>query len=139
MESVSIAKFIRAIRALPSDEPRVTPGKWYTTQKDHWLGWLGEYHTPGAYGRTSKDGRDAEFAYNHIVEVKMLKWLIDAAEVSPELVERARRGSAAAKSLQQKSAAVRGHVPWHELHKALFGRQKAQRQMKIKARVASTR
>jgi hypothetical protein len=30
---VSIGRFIKAIQALPSDEPRVYPKKWYTTQK----------------------------------------------------------------------------------------------------------
>jgi hypothetical protein len=39
-ENISIAKFIRAIEALPSDEPQVIPGRWYQTQKEHWLGWL---------------------------------------------------------------------------------------------------
>jgi hypothetical protein len=120
MESISIARFIRAIRSLPSDEPKYTPGKWYKTQKEHWLGWLSEYHGPGAYGRTGKTRRDAKFAYNHIVEVKMLTWLIEAAGVSPELVRRAKRSAAAGSSLAQKAAAVRRHVPWDELQRALF-------------------
>jgi hypothetical protein len=24
---------------------------WYASQKQHWLGWLGDYASPGAYGR----------------------------------------------------------------------------------------
>lgn len=24
---------------------------WYSSQKEHWLGWLAEYSGPGAYGR----------------------------------------------------------------------------------------
>ena len=121
MPSVSIAKFIRAIRALPSDKPQIRPGIWYKTQKQHWLGWLGEYHGPGAYGRTGAGKHDAQFAYNHIVCVQMLLWIIEAAKVNPELVRRARRSAAGATSLTQKSAAVRKHVPWQELSKALFG------------------
>lgn len=121
VQSVSIAKFIRAIRALPSDKPQVTPGKWYRTQKEHWLGWLSEYHGPGAYGRAGTGSRDAQFAYNHIVEAKMLLWIIEAAEVNPKLVRMARRSAAGTTSLTQKSAAVRKHVPWQELSKTLFG------------------
>lgn len=121
MQSISIARFIRTIRALPSDKPQITSGKWYRTQKEHWLGWLTEYHGPDAYGRTGTKRRDAQFAYNHIVEVKMLLWLIEAAEVTPKLVRRARRSAAEATSLSQKAAAVRKHVPWHELSKVLFG------------------
>jgi hypothetical protein len=37
---------------------------WYSTQKEHWLGWLKEYDGPGYYGR-KKRHRSAEFAYNH--------------------------------------------------------------------------
>jgi len=45
--SMTINQFIRIIRGLRSDEPYIDPSKWYTTQKQHWLGWLGEYHGPG--------------------------------------------------------------------------------------------
>jgi hypothetical protein len=40
-----------------------------------------EYDGPGAYGRIAGKQRDARFAYNHIVEPKMLLWLIKAAGV----------------------------------------------------------
>lgn len=61
-ETVSIAEFMRIIQKLPSDQPRIQPGVWYTTQKQHWLGWLSEYDGPGAYGRRSGQNRDAKFA-----------------------------------------------------------------------------
>ena len=117
---VSIARFIKAIRALPSDEPCVYPKKWYTTQKEHWLGWLREYHGPGAYGRRPETRRNAEYVYNHIVEVKMLLWLIHAAGVEPRLVSMARRSAVKRTTLTQQSAAVRKHVPWVEVERALW-------------------
>lgn len=118
---VSIPQFIRAIRALPSDKPKVTPGKWYTTQKEHWLGWLSEYGGPGAYGRTGPvTKRNARFAYNHIVEVKMLLWLIKAAGVPAARVRKAQLAAARASSLSGKSAAVRRYVPWEHVQMALF-------------------
>jgi hypothetical protein len=119
-ESVNIAKFIKAIERLPSDKPQIRPGIWYKTQKQHWLGWLKEYHGPGAYGRNSRIQRDAEFAYNHIVNYKMLTWIAKAAGVSPELVRKAEVTSARAKTLMGKSAAVRKLVPWQLLRAALF-------------------
>jgi hypothetical protein len=109
--SVTINQFIHAIRSMPSDEPRIDPSKWYTTQKEHWLGWLGEYHGPGVYGRKRDAKRDAKYAYNHIVEAKMLLWLIEAAGVRKELFSAARRACIGASSLQEKSAAIRKHVP----------------------------
>jgi hypothetical protein len=78
---LSIRRLIRYIERLPPDRPAVYRRKWYTTQKQHWLGWLREYHRPGAYGRRPGLRRDARFVYNHIVEPKMLLWLISAAQV----------------------------------------------------------
>lgn len=75
-DSVSISNLMRAIERLPSDKPVMDPKKWYKTQKEHWLGWLREYHGPSAYGRKNGRRRDAKFAYNHIVEPKMLVWLV---------------------------------------------------------------
>lgn len=78
---ISIREFIHKIECLPSDEPVHDPRVWYMTQKEHWLDWLREYDGPGAYGRMAGTQRDARFAYNHIVEPKMLLWLIEAAGV----------------------------------------------------------
>lgn len=119
-ETVSIAKFIRAIQNLPSDKPRVQPGVWYTTQKQHWLGWLREYDGPGAYGRIPGQSRDAKFAYNHVVCPEMLLWLIEAAGVRRELVDAARAAYQMGTTLMQKSGAIRRHVSWAELYKTLW-------------------
>lgn len=53
-------------------------GAWYGSQKEHWLGWLGEYSGKGAYGRALNTNRDAEFVYNHIQCAPMLFWLSEA-------------------------------------------------------------
>ena len=120
---VSIRRFIKTIQALPSDDPRVYPKKWYTTQKEHWLGWLREYHGPGAYGRRPGTRRDAEYVYNHVVEVGMLLWLIDSAGVESMVVSAARQSAAKGTTLAQKSAAVRRLVPWVEVENVLWNLQ----------------
>ena len=119
--TITIAEFIRVIRSLQSDEPRVQPGVWYTTQKQHWLGWLGEYDGPGAYGRIPGKQRDAKFAYNHIVCPEALLWLIEAAGVRQELVQAAQSATETGTSLMQKADAIRRHVPWSELYNVLWG------------------
>lgn len=119
-KSVSIAKFIRAIRALPSDRPEQHPTVWYLTQKEHWLGWLSQYHGPGAYGRKTDIRRDAKFAYNHIMCPPMLLWIIKAAKVPARLQEAARRDSNRAVTRHAECAAIRKNVPWSELYKALW-------------------
>ncbi len=125
-DAISIETFRDAIKALPSDQPRDQPGVWYRTQKEHWLGWLGEYEGPGAYGRLPNKRRDARFAYNHIVNPRMLLWLIQAAKVPQGLVAAATRAAqAGGATMVQQSAAIRRHVPWEVLQSALWrGRAK---------------
>lgn len=119
-QKISIKRFRDTIRRLPSDRAVVRPGIWYSTQKQHWLGWLGEYHGPGYYGRTSTARRDARFAYNHIVEVKMLLYLAKAAGASSRVLAEARAAECRARTLQAKAGAVRKVVPWELIEKALW-------------------
>jgi len=120
-KSIPIAQFIQAIKKLPFDEPFIEPKKRYTTQKQHWLGWLKDYDGPGYYGRLSNKKRDAKFAYNHIVEPKMLDWIIEASGTKPELAGSVRSIMATTGSMQQKSSAIRKLVPWADLASKLFG------------------
>ena len=119
-KTVSIAQFIRTIRQLQSDEPRVNSGKWYMTQKEHWLGWLSEYHQPGAYDRIPDKTRDAKFAYNHIVCPEMLLWLITASGIDPKIVAAAKHTITKLPTLPQKSAAIHKYIPWEVLAAALW-------------------
>jgi hypothetical protein len=121
-KSISIRQFIQTIRALPSDKPINDPEVWYLTQKEHWLGWLSQYHGPGAYGRKTDIRRDAKFAYNHIACPQMLLWIIKAAKVPTMLQKAAHRDSDKAVSLHGECAAIRKNVPWSELYKALWGK-----------------
>ncbi len=109
-----------APRSLPADRPREYPGKLFKTQKEHWLGWLKYYNTEGAYGRRAGMNRDARYAYNHIVEPKMLLWLIPAAGVKPALVRAARAAAKGPKTMMAQSAAVRRVVPWETVEAALW-------------------
>lgn len=120
-ESISITQFIQAIEKLPSDEPFIEPGKQYRTQKAHWLGWLRGYAGSGAYGRVTSQKRDAKFAYNQIVEPKMLVWLIEASGTSPELLDAVRSLLDMPGSVQHTSAAIRKLVPWADVASQLFG------------------
>ena len=122
----SIVWLIEAIRDLPSDEP-VSPGQrgynTYTTQKDHWLGWLDPHSGTGTYARKSTPDRDARYVYNHIVEPKMLLWLICASGVEPALVQAATDAAEGGSTLAGKSAAIRRQVPWSVVYEALLERE----------------
>jgi hypothetical protein len=92
---------------------------WYTSQKQHWLGWLSEYHGQGAYGRKYQDG-SAEFAYNHIVCPPVVLWLGEAAGVPKARVIKAKQAALAAASvLAAQSAAIRRTIPWALIEKRL--------------------
>lgn len=93
---------------------------WYSSQRQHWLGWLAEYNGPGAYGRKTLVGRDAEFIYNHIVNPKMLIWLMEAAGAPKARLLRARKAALSAGTrMQAMSAAIRREFPFSEVEALL--------------------
>jgi hypothetical protein len=85
---------------------------WYSTQKEHWLGWLKGYSGPGFYERKNWN-RDAEFVYNHIVCPPMVLWLGEASGISAGLVRKAKQVALHAKpNLSAQAAAIRKVIPW---------------------------
>jgi hypothetical protein len=122
MYNDSIQWLIMKIKLLPSDEavPSGTPGyNNYSTQKDHWLGWLDLKSGTGTYARKDERNRDARFVYNHIMEPKMLVWLTKAAGVEKELIVRAIKNANEAKSMASQSATIRRNIPWKIVESAL--------------------
>ena len=119
-DPMSVQVLIVAIRALPADSPVDDPRKSYLTQKQHWIGWLSEYGGPGAYGRQIRLKRDAQYAYNHIVEPKMLVYLAEASGVRKRLVSAAKQILAKRQTFMQKSAAIRAIIPWQTVALALW-------------------
>lgn len=110
-----------AIGLLPSDPPvpKGTQGyNRYTSQRDHWLGWLGVTKGTGSYERSSETR--AEVVYNRIVEPKMLLWLITAAKVDPARLKQATQGAAAANTLGGQSKAIRQAVPYSVVADAIW-------------------
>ena len=110
------------IERLPSDEPvpHGTQGyAHYTTQRDHWLGWLDPNSKVVTYVRSSGPGRDARYAYNHIMEPKMRLWLIAASGFPNSDLEKVREEAKEKKAFASKCAAIRRIVPWERLAEAL--------------------
>ena len=86
---------------------------WYSSQKEHWLGWLGDYSGPGAYGRANWENRTAEFVYNHIQCAPMLVWLAEALGVpSGKLIAACEDVKAAGARSASQCGALRKAVPW---------------------------
>lgn len=117
--SLDIAELLIAISRLPEDRRR-KGDTWYESQKEHWVGWLFHYNSPGSYGRKVTSGRDAKFVYNHIVCPGLLTYLADASGVARGLVREAKRVSATGGTEMQRSAAIRRLVPWDVVQAALL-------------------
>jgi hypothetical protein len=119
----SIPKLIARIKELPYD-PHVKPGtrgyNRYTTQKAHWLGWLGDTPGTGSYERVTPPNRGARYVYNRIAEPLMLLWLIDAAGVDRTVVREAQREALCPPTLGAKCKAIRTVAPWDVVAKALW-------------------
>lgn len=92
---------------------------WYRSQKQHWLGWLGEYDGPGFYGRSRWD-RPAKFVYNHIQCPPMLLWLAEASGLPRAQLLRAKAAALAVSDHNGPStAAVRALLPWDMVEQSL--------------------
>ena len=119
-DPIPVRKLLAAIRKLTADKPVHTPGKWYMTQHEHWLGWQSECDGPGACGRDASVKRDAKFAYNHIVEPEMVLYLAAAAGLDKRKVSIARDSTSAGRTLMQKAGLIRKHLPWQIVAAALW-------------------
>ena len=127
MSEHSIEQFIELIESLPAEKevPFGTQGyNRYRTQKAHWLGWLDSKSTTGTYQRQDAPNRGAKYVYNHIMEPKMLLWLIAALDFQTGLVERAKEEAKTQKSMAGSCAAIRKVVPWQVLEKSLIKNKK---------------
>jgi hypothetical protein len=93
---------------------------WYSSQKEHWMGWLSEYDGPGAYGRKNWNGRTAEFAYNHIGNPSMLLWLAEAAGVPKKNLLAAKRSALSGRRNRTSHCAlIRKAIPWSVIEEQL--------------------
>jgi hypothetical protein len=94
---------------------------WYSSQKEHWTGWLSEYDGPGAYGRKIWRDRDAKFVYNHINNAAMLIWLAEASGLPDSTVLEAQQAALdAGPNFARMCAAVRRIIPFADVERALL-------------------
>lgn len=120
-DSLGLRDFLVAISRMPEDKRVCSTRVWYESQKEHWIGWLLYYRSPGAYGRQVTDGRDAKFVYNHVVCPDLLLFLAVGAGVEPRLVRRAKAAArGAGKTQMAQAGAIRRVLPWSIVLQALM-------------------
>jgi hypothetical protein len=111
-----------SIKQLPSDVPvplKTQGYNQYTTQKNHWLGWLNPAAGTGSYPRRTGANVAAKTVYNRIGEPKMLWWLATAARVDQGLLDEAKARVDTQKPLSSQCAEFRKLVPWRTLAESL--------------------
>lgn len=92
---------------------------WYTSQKDHLLGWLGDYDTAGAYARRNP-GQDAKFFYTRFQCVQGLLWLAEALGEEEATLRRAILAvDAAGRNSAAQCGAFRRVVPWSRIEELI--------------------
>lgn len=107
---------------------RAGPGRrpWYRHQKEHLLGWLGEYEGPGAYNRTSRN-LDAKHAYNHFQCPPGLIWMAEALGEDPIVVDRAMAAAVAEATGGKRPATqcrvIRELIPWARIAELIDARR----------------
>lgn len=119
-DALDIRDLLVAISRMPEDRRNPRQAVWYESQKEHWIGWLLDYRSPGAYGRKVVEGRDARFVYNHVVCPDLLLFLAKGSGVSEQRLRAAREAARSAGTTQMaQSAAIRKQIPWELVLTAL--------------------
>ena len=89
---------------------------WYSSQKEHWVRWLTDYHTPGVYGRKPNSDRSGQLIYNQLQCPPMVFWLGEALKVSNCAL---RAAYVAATGVRRhhacQTAAIRHEIPWRTI------------------------
>ena len=93
---------------------------WYSSQKQHWLGWLSEYNGPGYYDRQTWNVT-AETVYNRAGNPSMVLWLGEASGVDPGKIEKASIAAlSASDNMASQCAAIRREIPWNYIEAQLL-------------------
>lgn len=87
---------------------------WYSTQKEHMIGWFSEAAGPGAYGRKTR-GRNARQTYNSLQCAPALLWIGEALGEDPVMVTAAANRAAGRGRESTQSAQIRAIVSWDRI------------------------
>ena len=119
-DQLDIRDLLVAICRMKEDRRAPSASKWYESQKEHWIGWLLDYQSPGAYDRKTQNQRDARCIYNRVVCPDLLLYLAKGSGVSATALRKARTAASLAGPTQMaKAAAVRRELPWEVVLEAL--------------------
>lgn len=120
--SFTIEQFITVIEGLQRRTPksdRFPVPSGHSSLKSQWLSWLREYLEPGYYDRKSAHD-DAEWAYQHLNNGRMIVWLNEAAGEDPRIIHAAIVAMDDREPPQTEAKYARLVLPWCGAAKLLF-------------------
>lgn len=133
MENISSQELALIVPSLPQETKylgalelvlKVGPdfgGAWYSSQKEHWMGWLGDYCFTGAYERKHPGNHPAQTVYNRIGCSPMLFWLGEAASIPETQIRQAFDAVIGIRTSRMAShcRAIRQIIPWEDIARSL--------------------
>lgn len=86
---------------------------WYSSQREHCIRWLAEYHTSGPYGRKPVQRTPAKVVYGRVNCPPMVFWLAETFSVDETYLRAAHNAALVAPRIQASQAgAIRAALPW---------------------------
>ena len=103
-------------------------GKWYRSQKEHWLGYLGYKRALWAAAQKNYELEKAKSHWNRTHCFPMLFWLAECAGIEPGILEKAevaaiRAASAISTDHPSHGKAAREVLPWSIVERKILSRE----------------
>lgn len=122
---ISVTDFVRVLSQLEpylpiSDEYEHTKGQksgvWWSTQKEHMVGWFSSQLTlgSGAYTR-ERTNSSARTTYNRLLSAGAFVWMAEALGEDPDIVRRAADAARNEPNARKRPALLRRHLPWDRI------------------------
>jgi len=139
--ALSINQLLLFVAALPETTERTSAlercleigtgfhGKWYHSQRDHWLGWLVVQECQARLRGQDPGSVLARSVWQRLNCSPMMFWLADASGVSQNALDQAEIAAMAAKAINPKDGAPHGKMmrvplPWEMVEQAVFQGEK---------------
>lgn len=134
---LSISQFLLFVAALPESTHRTEAleqrleigtgfhGKWYRSQRDHWLGWLVVQECQALSRGQDPNAALARSVWQRLNCSPMMFWLADAAALHEDALDQAELAAMAAKVINPKDGAphgtmIRRHLRWELVEQAII-------------------
>jgi len=91
-------------------------GVWWTSQKEHMIGWFSNQNSKGSGQFTrQKPNQSAKRAYQCLQCPGALLWIAEALGEDSAIVQKAADAARAESNKRRRSGIIRSHIPWQRV------------------------